>query len=209
MGSMQPDALGAGRQSHLPGASSAGGPATSPSRATRAVSGRADRGARDRTGRAYVQAILERYVWLPVTPARVGPCDRRLARLLHQRGVPLATVLAALVIGGARRHFRRADAPELPPVRTLYYFLPVVEELRRYPSSEGYVEYLYSRLTPAAEAKAAACQAHTRGVDGRSERVSQGITVEPRARGTGRRLSRCFLEPERYPECASSGGGLA
>lgn len=115
MGSMQPDALGAGRQSHLPGASSAGGPATSPSSATRAVSGRADRGARDRTGRAYVQAVLERYVWLPVTPARVGPCDGRLARLLHQRGVPLARVLAALVIGGAAslsacRQWRR-DGP--------------------------------------------------------------------------------------------------
>lgn len=159
MGSMQPDERVAGRQSPLRGASSADGLATSSSRATRTVTGRAGCGPRDQARRAYVQAVLERYLWLPVTPARVGPCDRRLARLLHQRGVPLATVLAALVIGAARRHFRRADAPELPPVRTLYYFLPVVEELRRYPPSEGYAEYLYSKLTPAAEAKTAVRQA--------------------------------------------------
>lgn len=161
MRSPQPDAPGAGRQPRPRGASSAGGQATSSSRTVQAVTSHADRDPRD-ARRAYVQAVLERYLWLPVTPARIGPCDRRLARTLHQRDVPLATVLAALVIGAARRHFRSADAPELPPVRTLYYFLPVVDEVLRYPPTEGYAEYLYSKLTPAAERKAAACHVSPR-----------------------------------------------
>lgn len=159
MRSTQSEAFGGGRWSHLPGASSAGGQGTSSRGATLVSRPGADHGSQNKARCAYVQAVLDRYLWLPVTPARVGPCDRRLARTLHQRGIPLATVLAALAIGAARRHFRRDNAPELPPVRTLYYFLPVVEEMRRFPPTEGYAEYLYSKLTPAAEAKAAACQA--------------------------------------------------
>jgi hypothetical protein len=111
------------------------------------------RSASTEAGRIYVEAVLDRYLWLPGTPRRASRHDRRLARALYERGIALPTVQAALLLGAARRSFRAVDAPLLPPVRTLHYFLPLVEEVLQSPLSAGYDEYLESKLRPLAEAK--------------------------------------------------------
>lgn len=74
--------------------------------------------------------------------------DRRCARVLYRRGIPLATVDAALLLATARRTFRSQDRPPLPPVRALHYFLPVIEELLDQPLEPGYASYLARRLLP-------------------------------------------------------------
>ena len=107
-------------------------------------------------GRIYLEAVLDRYLWLPGTPTRTSRNDRRLARALYERGVPLAVVQAALVLGAARRAFRSESAPPLPPIRTLHFFLPIVEELLDEPVDTGYPEYLENKLLPLADAKAVA-----------------------------------------------------
>ena len=98
--------------------------------------------------REYVQAVLDLYVTLPAT--RRGPSrqDRRLAVTLHQRGIPLGIVRAALLLATARRTLRDSDATPLPQVGCLHYFLPVIDELRLTPPDPGYVDYLYSKLEP-------------------------------------------------------------
>ena len=105
-------------------------------------------------GRVYSEAVLDQYLWLPGTPTRTSRHDRRLVKTLYERGVPLAVVKAALLLGAARRSFRKRDAPVLPPIRTLHYFLPIVEELLEQPPATGYLEYLEHRLFPLADAKA-------------------------------------------------------
>jgi len=104
-------------------------------------------------GRIYLEAVLDRYLWLPGTPTRTSRNDRRLARTLYERGVPLAVVQAALVLGAARRAFRSESAPPLPPIRTLHFFLPIVEELLEQPVDTGYPEYLENKLLPLADGK--------------------------------------------------------
>jgi hypothetical protein len=104
-------------------------------------------------GRIYVDAILDHYLWLPGTPARASRHDRRLARTLYERGVTLRAIRAALVLGAARRVLRSKDAPALPPIRTLHYFLPLLEEIIELPPDDGYVEYLEAKLAPLADAK--------------------------------------------------------
>jgi hypothetical protein len=115
--------------------------------------GRLKRSASTEAGRIYVEAVLDRYLWLPATPTRISRHDRRLARTLYERGIPLATVQAALLLGAARRAFRAENAAPLPPIRTLHYFLPLVEEVLQAPPAAGYCEYLESKLRPRAEIK--------------------------------------------------------
>lgn len=105
-------------------------------------------------GRIYVEAVLDRYLWLPGTPTRTSRSDRRLAGSFYERGVQLAVVQAALLLGVARRAFRSEDAPPLPPIRTLHYFVPLVEELLEEPAAPGYSEYLEHKLLSLADAKA-------------------------------------------------------
>jgi len=103
--------------------------------------------------RIYIEAVLATYSSLPGTPARPSRQDRRLARDLCRRGVPLRTVRTALLLAAARRTLR--SGPPLPPVRTLHYFLPAIEEVLEIPPDPGYVEYLAAKLKPFASQKSA------------------------------------------------------
>jgi len=103
--------------------------------------------------RVYLEAVLETYSSLPGTPARPNRQDRRLARDLCRRGVPLRTVRTAMLLAAARRTLR--SGPPLPPVRTLHYFLPAIEEVLEIPPDPGYVEYLAAKLKPFASQKSA------------------------------------------------------
>lgn len=104
-------------------------------------------------GRVYVEAVLDRYLWLPGTPRRTSRHDRRLARALYEGGIPLKAIRAALALGAARRALRSKDAPALAPIRTLHFFLPVLEEILELPPDDGYVQYLEAKLVPLADAK--------------------------------------------------------
>ncbi len=94
----------------------------------------------------YVQAVLTAYVQLPDTPNRPRPPDRRLARLLQDRSIPLSLVKDALILTSARRMLRPQTAPPLPPIRSLYYFLPVIEEILHKPLPHGYIQQVSRRL---------------------------------------------------------------
>ncbi|MGH9317679.1 MAG: hypothetical protein ACRD1P_11315 [Thermoanaerobaculia bacterium] len=96
----------------------------------------------------YIHAVLAAYRRSPHALGRVRPADRRLAATLHRTGVPLQTVQDALLLGAARR---QAGGASVEPIRSLYYFCPVIEELMRQPLPPGYADYLRQRL-PAAEA---------------------------------------------------------
>ena len=96
--------------------------------------------------RAYVQAVLAAYLKLPDTPTRSRPPDRRLAGQLYDRNIPLPTVKDALLLASARRVLRSQDAHPLAPVRSLYYFLPVIEELLETPLPKGYSRYLQRKI---------------------------------------------------------------
>jgi hypothetical protein len=86
----------------------------------------------------YVLAVLTIYIELPDTPASASPLDEAWARLFHRRGVPLAVMEAALLLGSLRRRARLPDAPPLAGIRSLAYFQPIIEELSRSPVSESY-----------------------------------------------------------------------
>ncbi|MGH7344148.1 MAG: hypothetical protein ACREK4_04495 [Candidatus Rokuibacteriota bacterium] len=103
--------------------------------------------------RIYLEAVLATYNSLPETPSRPSRRDRQLARELCRRSVPLGIVRAALILAAARRTLR--SGPKLPPVRTLHYFLPAIQEVLEQPPDPGYISYLDARLRPFASKKTA------------------------------------------------------
>lgn len=94
----------------------------------------------------YIDALLAFYHQLPDTPRRHSRYDRRLASQLCQQHVPLAIIEAAFLLATARRLLRDPSYPPLNPIRSLHYFLPVIEELLDQPPALSYVDYLRRKL---------------------------------------------------------------
>lgn len=94
----------------------------------------------------YVRRVLEAYRKTPGTMGTVRRPDRMLAALLFQRGISLTVVENALVLAATRRLIRRPDAPPLGMVRSLAYFLPVIEEVLELRVSTDYFRYLRQKL---------------------------------------------------------------
>lgn len=86
--------------------------------------------------------IIDTYLRLPDTPSRARHQDQLLAAQLHQRGVSEVIIEAAFLLATTRRINRPPDAEPLTPIRSLRYFLPVIEELLRRPPAASYLTYL-------------------------------------------------------------------
>lgn len=95
----------------------------------------------------YRQTVIDLYLRLPDTPRRLSRFDLRLVRQLWQRQIPLTTVETAFLLASSRRAVRRPDAMPLGPIRSLHYFMPVIEELLAQPAPASYLAYLRSKVT--------------------------------------------------------------
>lgn len=94
----------------------------------------------------YVQRVLDLYRLAPGTTRYPRHSDRRLAGELHDRGVSLEIVYAAMILAVARRTFRSESAPPLAPIATLHYIRPVIDELVAEPPEPGYFSYIRCKL---------------------------------------------------------------
>lgn len=95
----------------------------------------------------YIRDLLALFCGLPhVAARRPSPTDRRLAAQWFDEGVSLDTIETALLLAIARRSTRPPDLPPLSPIRSLAYFLPVIEELCLNPTDAGYLSYLRLRM---------------------------------------------------------------
>ena len=94
----------------------------------------------------YIRRVLE------TCPTTAGTCgalrraDRLLAAQLYERGVPVEAVENALILAAARRLIRPEGAPPLVTVRSLAYFLPVIEEVLRIESGPEYFRHVRAKL---------------------------------------------------------------
>jgi len=82
----------------------------------------------------YEHAIVDAWRRLPCTRGRTNSRDHALLRDLHNQGVPLRLILAALRLAALRR------SPDLPPVRSIAYFESVIDELAH--ADPAYIDYL-------------------------------------------------------------------
>jgi hypothetical protein len=94
----------------------------------------------------YIRQVLEAYRKTPGTTGTVRRPDRMLAAQLYQRGVAVSVIENAFVLAATRRLMRPADAPPLGAIRSLAYFLPVIEEVLSLRVSPEYFQYLRHKL---------------------------------------------------------------
>ena len=99
-----------------------------------------------RSQEEYIRLVLEAYRKTPGTMGTVRRADRMLAAQLYQRGLSVRVIENALVLAAARRLIRPADAPPLGTIRSLAYFLPVIEEVLGLRVSPDYFQYLRQKL---------------------------------------------------------------
>jgi hypothetical protein len=76
--------------------------------------------------------------------------NKRLIEADHQ-GIDTATASCeltfnAVVLVTVRRLLRNPEAPKLGPIRSLHYFVSVIEEVRSTPLSQSYLGYLRQKL---------------------------------------------------------------
>jgi hypothetical protein len=94
----------------------------------------------------YAERIISLYLSLPETPPRSSQDDIRLAHDLYRRKTPAEIVEAALLLATVRRLYRDPSLPKLAPIRSLRYFLPVIEEIIASPPPGDYLSYLRYKL---------------------------------------------------------------
>jgi len=90
----------------------------------------------------YIRKVLNAYRRTPGTTGAVRRNDRLLAAVLYDRGVSVTVVENALILAASRRIFRPPDAVPLQPIRSLYYLLPVIDEVLQLRISQDYFRYL-------------------------------------------------------------------
>lgn len=95
----------------------------------------------------FVSRVLSLYLGLPdVAARRPSRLDRQLAVTLYARGISLEQIEAAMLLA----HLRRAARPTpLPPIRSLHYFVPAIDEVIREPLSPSWLDYLRRKTTSA------------------------------------------------------------
>ena len=101
----------------------------------------------------YVRHVLEAYRKTPGTMGTVRRADRLLAAQLYQRGLSVKVVENAFVLAATRRLVRPTDAPPLGTIRSLAYFLPVIEEVLGSRVSPDYFDYLRYKLARASSTR--------------------------------------------------------
>lgn len=100
------------------------------------------------TAAEYVARVLALYLSLPQTPARTHRTDRQLAVSWYTQAFAWDIIEGALLLAVARRCLRDPALPPLQPIRSLHYFVPVLEEVQATPLAPDYVQYLRGKLAP-------------------------------------------------------------
>jgi len=105
-----------------------------------------NRSDKDESEQQYVAELLRCYTLLPHTQNRPSKNDRRIAAQLFKRQVSTDAIKTAFLLAISRRSFRPPDASPLEPIRSLAYFLPVVNEVQKTDLDPVYIELLKQRL---------------------------------------------------------------
>ena len=90
----------------------------------------------------YVAGVLKLYLELPETPRKANTNDKITASGLYERGIQMNTVESALLLASVRRLGKSPDLPPLSPIRSLAYFLPVIQEVLEKQVNDDYLKYL-------------------------------------------------------------------
>jgi hypothetical protein len=101
--------------------------------------------------KTYIDAIREDFLALGCVAGRFGAADVRMAEDLQRRTIPLAVVRQALLLGACRKYGSWLENGSSGPIRTLYYFRELIEEILKQPLPAGYEAYLRRKVKQLAQ----------------------------------------------------------
>jgi hypothetical protein len=122
---------------------------------------------------SYVGSVRKRFMTLGCATGRFSPPDEQLARDLEQKGIPLAVVEDAMLIGACRKYVSWLNSGPSAPIASLHYFEPIIEEVMERPFPTGYRDYMRLQVD-----KLARLHAERVTSDGIPDRALSAATAE-------------------------------
>jgi len=112
---------------------------------------RADRAIESSEQEAYIASVRECFLGLGCGSGKFGAAEVATARDLQQRGIPLAVVKDAMLVGACRKYVSWFEGRALEPIQSLAYFKQLIAEVQEKPLPPGYSGYLRKKLKQFAE----------------------------------------------------------
>jgi hypothetical protein len=100
---------------------------------------------------AYVASVRRSFLGLDCGSGNFGAAEIATARNLQRRGIPLAVVEDALLLGASRKYMSWFEGNALEPIQSLAYFREVIAEVQDKPFPPGYSAYLRMKVKELAE----------------------------------------------------------
>jgi hypothetical protein len=101
--------------------------------------------------RGYIQSVRECFLALGCASGKFGSAETSAARDMHRRGIPLALVKDAMIMGACRKYVSWLEGRTPEPIRSLAYFEPLIAEIQERPLPAGYSDYLRRKIEQFAE----------------------------------------------------------
>ena len=96
--------------------------------------------------KAYVESVRESFLALGCGSDKFGIAEAAAACDLYRRGIPLAVIEEAMLMGACRKYTSWLEGRATEPIRSLSYFEPVIAEIQETPLPPGYTAYLRKKV---------------------------------------------------------------
>ena len=100
----------------------------------------------------YVESVRECFLALGCVSRKFGAAETAVALNLQRRGIPLAVIEDAMLMGACRKYSSWFEGRALEPIRGLSYFELLIAEILEKPFPPGYSAYLRKKVRRFAEA---------------------------------------------------------
>jgi len=101
--------------------------------------------------KAYVESVRECFLALGCGSGKFGAADAAAASDLQRRGIPLAVIEEAMLMGACRKYTSWFEGRASEPIRSVVYFEPLIAEIQERPFPPGYSAYLRKKVRQFAE----------------------------------------------------------
>lgn len=95
---------------------------------------------------AYVSSVREWFLSFGCVSGKFGAADVEIATQMHRRGIPLAVVETAMLLGACRKYGSWLQGQALEPILSVRYFEGLIAEIQKEPLPPGYSGYLRKKI---------------------------------------------------------------
>lgn len=100
---------------------------------------------------AYIASVRDCFLALGCGNGKFGAADVATTRNLQRRGIPLAVVEDAMLLGASRKYMSWFEGKASEPIQSLTYFKEIIAEVQDKPFPPGYSAYLRKKVRELAE----------------------------------------------------------